>query len=108
MILTMDELERRFDGAIPEYLKRAARLVEAKQPRQSNGPTPKVKVTTKAVFAVPFMAAIMVERLASVGLCTAADLANAGCNASTIAAHADAARRLASEMAAKRGLEVAP
>lgn len=107
-MLTMDELERRYDGVIPAHLKRAAMLAEAKRPPRPRTPLPTTRFTVKAVIAVPFMAAVMVERLASAGACTETDLANAGCNASTIAAHADAARRLAGEFAAKRGLEIAP
>lgn len=104
----IDELERRFDGAIPREMLRSAqkRDTEEALAARTTAPRPAYisprKPARPAGVIVRQIARIMVDRAAGSEACAESDLAAAGFTAAEIAAHADAARGLARRHTADR------
>lgn len=103
----IDELERRYDGAIPRDLLRDAQkrdtmeaLAGAAAP--SRFPLPSYKPARPAGLIVRQIARVMVDRAAASEACAESDLAAAGFTAAEIARHADAARSIARRHTADR------
>lgn len=89
-------LERRYDGAIPEALRRAALAGIAPtqaEPLVAPPPIEKPRRARRAVLRA--MAEVLRVRAAADGACTEADLKAAGFTAEELADHLEAARALA-------------
>lgn len=92
--MTLDELEARIDGPIPEQVRRAVRATEKAKPA-ARAATITTVTGLKRRAAVPAMARAIAELFETQGCATEADLRRLGFTDKDIQLHGQAAKALA-------------